>query len=204
MASKIAESKIEKYQNKYRIPSARLPHWDYGRNGVYFVTLCTLNKTCYFGHVADGRMRLSKIGKIVKHEWCITPTIRPDMNLELGDYVVMPNHFHGIIIINENKYNRFEPRKMARRNAMHRVSTTTMKTIDEPGNQFGPQSKNMASIMRGFKSSVTKKSQQINKNFAWQPRFYDHIVRNEESLHRISNYIVNNPAKWQYDSYFSE
>lgn len=194
-------SHAKKYKNKYRVQSTRLPHWDYGWKGVYFVTLCTLKKYCYFGHVIDGIMCLSKIGNIVKQEWCITPAIRPDMNLQLGDYVVMPNHFHGIVIIGENKFNRFKLHKYHHsRDAMHRISTTN-KTIDKPVNEFGPQSKNLASIMRGFKSSVTKKSRKIHKRFAWQPGFYEHIVRNEKSLERISNYIVNNPEKWQADPY---
>ena len=169
-------------------------------------------------------MRLSDIGKIVEREWLITPEIRPDMNIELGEFVIMPNHFHGIIIIGENKYNT--PRPMDdksdnaaldrrdvidnrgdainnRRNAIdncrdaiHCVST------NKPQNRFGPQSKNLASVIRGFKIAVTKQARIIRADFAWQPRYYDHIIRNEKSYTAISEYIKYNPPKWEEDRYY--
>ena len=128
---------IEKYQNKYRIASARLPQWDYGWNAAYFVTICTQGREHYFGDIIDGRMQLSEIGEIVDAEWSKTVEMRPDMNLMMGAYVVMPNHFHGIIIIiGDNPYNA--ELVMERRDAMHCVSTDTTKnkiraTIQKPG-----------------------------------------------------------------------
>ena len=107
----------DKYQNKYRIPSARLQTWDYGTTPIYFVTICTQNRRHYFGEIIDGKMQLSELGKLVETEWLKTPDIRPDMNLELVAFVVMPNHFHGVIIIGVNEYN-----SKTRRDAMHRVS----------------------------------------------------------------------------------
>jgi REP element-mobilizing transposase RayT len=196
------EMTMEKFKNKYRIPSARLPYWDYGQNAAYFVTICTKNRKHFFGEIITGRdamhcvsaiMELSEIGKIVKNEWIKTPHMRPDMNLELGEFVVMPNHFHGIIFIRENEYNA------KRRDAMHCVSTTN----EQHKNIFGPQSKNLASIIRGFKIGVTKNARAINPYFAWQSRFYDHIIRNEKTYYKIVEYIRYNPLKWQDDRYYA-
>ncbi len=96
----------DKFQDMYRIPSARADWWNYGWNAAYFVTICTQNKECYLGDAIDGKIKLSDIGKIAEQEWLKTPAIRPDMNIKLDEFVVMPNHFHGIIRIGENQYNK--------------------------------------------------------------------------------------------------
>ena len=95
------------FNNKYRISSARLQTWNYGNAGMYFITVCTANREFYFGDIDidQSQMKLSPIGKIAESEWARTIELRPDMNLELGEFVVMPNHFHGIIIIHGNQYN---------------------------------------------------------------------------------------------------
>ena len=95
---------MKKYKNKYRIPSARHPDWDYGANADYFVTICTHNHQCFFGKISNGIMMLSDIGEIVRFEWVKSFEMRPDMNLIMFEYVVMPNHFHAIIGIGKNKY----------------------------------------------------------------------------------------------------
>jgi REP element-mobilizing transposase RayT len=159
--------------------------------GIYFITICTKNREHYFGKITDGKMKLSKIGEIVEYKRLKTVEMRPDMNLWMGGYVVMPNHFHAIIGIGENKYNSMvdcDVIDARRRDAMHRVSTNNHDNT----NHFGPQSKNLASIVRGFKSSVTISARQINPEFKWQPRFYDSIIRNDKSFQRINNYIKNN------------
>ena len=179
---------MERFQNKYRIPSARLQNWDYGRHAAYFVTICTARRQHYFGDIVDGIMQLSAIGEMVNTEWLKTFEMRPDMNLTMDEYIIMPNHFHAIIIIGENEYNN------ARRDAMHCVSTGKK-------NQFGPQSKNLASIIRGFKIGVTKNARQIHADFAWQSRYHDHIIRNDASHNRIKQYIINNPANWDKDKF---
>src|SRR5215216_5208318 len=156
----------ELFANKYRIPSARLQLWNYAKAGMYFITICTKNRECYFGEIAfDGRDAMhgvsmfypTEIGKIAQTEWFKTPGLRPDMNLELGEFVVMPNHIHGIILIGENEYNCDN-----RRDAMHGVSTTTTTGISECKNQFAPQSKNIASIIRGYKSAITTYARKHN------------------------------------------
>lgn len=191
---------MEKFQNKYRIPSARLSNWDYATAALYFITICSRNRFEYFGNVLNGRMELNELGKIAAAEWLKTFDLRPDMNLYQGEFVVMPNHFHAIIGIGENEYNT-----QSRRDAMHCVSTTTATITDnhKPQNLFGPQSKNLASIVRGFKSSVTISARKINSGFAWQSRYHDHIIRNDESFQKIANYIINNPVKWQDDTFFN-
>jgi len=191
-----------KYKNKYRIETTRATWWDYGSNALYFVTICCHNRFCYFGHVLDAKMILSDIGEIAKYEWLKTFDMRPDMNLYMGEYVVMPNHFHAVIGIGANPYNtpRDTQPDTQRRDAMHCVSTDG-GTI--PKNKFGPQSKNLASIVRGFKIGVTTNARKINPDFQWQARYHDHIIRNEESFSNISHYIKDNPSKWELDKFFN-
>ncbi len=93
------------------------------------------------------------------------------------------------------------------RDAMHCVSTPTIAanvipaTTQPKTNKFGPQSKNLSSIIRGFKIGVTKNARKIDPNFEWQTRFHDHIIRNSKSLEKIQNYIFNNPQQWKDDEY---
>lgn len=171
-----------KFKNKYRIESSRLSNWDYSSNAAYFITICTANREHFFGEVNNGIMNVSTLGDMVEQEWLKSVALRPDMNLSLGKYVIMPNHFHGIIFIGENEFN-----------------TDANKTC----NAFGPQSKNLASIVRGFKSAVTTYARKNNLPFNWQPRFHDHIIRNEMEYKRITNYIINNPAQWSEDKFYS-
>ena len=173
---------MAKFQNRYRIESTRLKNWDYGSDAIYFVTICTQHREHFFGEIANGKMELNEIGELVQNEWLKSAEIRPDMNLKLGAFVVMPNHFHGIITIGSNKYN-------TRRDAKPRVST------------FGAQSNNLASIIRGFKSSVSINTRKIIPSFGWQARFHDHIIRDFDSFHRIEQYIQNNPGKWTKDKF---
>jgi putative transposase len=173
--------------------------WDYSTNAPYFITICTADRQHFFGkiittndenampHVTDvALMQLSEIGKIAESEWLKTPSIRPDMNLTLDAFVVMPNHFHAIIVIGENQYNS------------DRIVT------DEIKREFGPQRKNLASIVRGFKSAVTRQACEIHADFAWQTRLWDHIIRDEDEYYRIKTYIENNPANWNEDQLNTE
>jgi putative transposase len=179
---------LEKFQSKYRIASNRYSNWDYSSHAAYFITINTKYRTPCFGEIIDGAMRLNALGEIVENEWQKTPIIRPDMNLELGTFVVMPDHFHGIIIVGENQYNTNSPN--IRRDGMHAVSTNI-------GGQFGPQSKNLGSIIRGFKSAVTTNARKLGDiEFNWQERFHDRIIRDHEEFYGIEHYISDNPRKW--------
>ena len=216
-----------KFKNKYRIESSRLSNWYYSSNAAYFITICTVNREPFFGEVNNGIMNVSTLGYMVEQEWLKSVALRPDMNLSLGEYVIMPNHFHGIIFIGENEFNTDANKKdmndgidndtggdamhgvpggkdamqgiLGGKDAMHGVSTNRNNT----GNAFGPQSKNLASIVRGFKSAVTTYARKNNLPFNWQPRFHDHIIRNEMEYKRITNYIINNPAQWSEDKFYS-
>ena len=202
---------MTKYKNKYRIPSTRLETWNYNNTAAYFITVITKNREYFFGEIVETPqmatskiMQLSEIGKIVQTEWIKTPSLRPDMNLTLDEFVVMPDHFHGIIIIGKNEYNggtvgvKGKDDVIGVGDARHCVST--MKTHDvhvqctalPDKNLFAFQSKNLASIMRGFKSAVTMQARKYNSDFTWQPRFYDHVIRNNQDIDRIRDYIENN------------
>jgi putative transposase len=149
---------------------------------MYFITICTKNRIPYFGHIRDYQMHLSLLGQKVDCEWKKTFNIRVDMNLEAGEYVIMPNHFHAILIINKNQFN-----------SGRAITTRT----------FGPQAKNLSALIRGFKSSVTSFARNNNLEFDWQPRFHDHIIRSAEEYERIASYIINNPMSWENDRFFN-
>lgn len=206
----------DKYKNKYRINSARLQTWDYASEAAYFVSICTKDMVCFFGNIENRKMQLSPVGEIVEQEWLKTFEMRPDMNLMMGEYITMPNHWHGIITIGENEYN--SPRKKrqpdgfvkdetaginAHSDAKHCVSTSPHNP-NAPLNKFGPQSKNLSSVIRGFKIGVTTNARIILPEFGWQFRFHDHIIRNQQSFDNISDYIINNPSKWEDDKFYRE
>ncbi len=171
-----------KFKNRYRIESARLASWDYSSPGWYFVTVCTKNKENFFGDVVCGEMCLSKAGKIVSEEWRKTEIIRS--NVALDEWVIMPNHIHGILVILEREINVETPRRGV-----------------SPISKWKPGT--LGTIINQFKSISTKRIRRAGVTaFAWQPRFYDHIVRNENALSRIRTYIQNNPQKWEYDKYY--
>jgi len=128
-------------------------------------------------------MCLNDIGSFLHHEWEKTPLVRPDMNLQMEEFVVMPDHFHGLIAVGDNPYNE-------ETNHIHN------KQMNIPNNRFGPQRKNIASIVRCIKSLVTTYARKINPNFKWQANYHDYIVRNEQSFHNFSNYIMKNPTYW--------
>lgn len=167
---------MKKFRNKYRIPSIRMRNWNYAGQAMYFITICTQNMECCFGEISHSINHLSILGNIVNEEWLKTPQIRPDMNITIDAFVVMPNHFHAIIGIGENDYNRLGVRDR---------------------NFFGPQRKNLASIMRGFKSAVTVRSRLIYCDFAWQAGFYDRIIWDESDFIAYRDYITNNPKNWE-------
>ncbi len=183
---------MDKFKNKYRIPSARLQAWDYGRNGIYFITICTQNRETYFGKIVNGYMELSNIGLIANKYWGEIPEHFPFVNL--NEFVVMPNHIHGIIEIakTNNEHNVVETPNLG-------VSTNidTEHQTAASSEKWKPQS--LGVIINQFKRIVTIQSHKIHADFAWQSRFYDHIIRNNKSYEKIKNYIINNPQKWNDD-----
>jgi len=181
---------MDKYLNKYRIPPARLQSWDYASEGMYFITICTKNREHAFGEIIDDKMNFSPLGETVDTEWIKTLELRPDMQIELGDFQVMPNHFHSILTIGANEFNKdLEPLSVNGKNV-------------SPKNKFAPQSHNLSAIIRGFKGAITKFANSNNISFAWQTRFHDHIIRNQKEYIKISDYIVNNVFSWKDDKFY--
>ncbi|MES2274532.1 MAG: transposase [Bacteroidota bacterium] len=166
----------DKYKGKYRVQPARLKGWDYGSDGYYFVTICTKNRIPYFGSIKtdlNGIASLQKthIAEIAYDNWLKIPEHHPFV--ELDEIVIMPDHIHVILFINK-------PEK------------TTWEV-----NKAGSQSKNLASIIRGYKSSIKQYAMVNDVDFAWQPRYYDRVIRDQKEYLHIQAYIYDNPDKWE-------
>ncbi len=193
----------DKFQNKYRIASTRLQNWDYGSNAAYFITICTKNRKHFFGEIINKEMHLNDIGKLTEQYWLEIPNHFPF--IELGNFVVMPNHVHGILIINKpDDGDGVETRHcLVSNNADPTAPNDSNKK--SPGQQrFQNQGKNtISSIVGSYKSVVSKNAHFINTGFAWQSLFHDHVIRNAESFERIQNYIANNPSNWKDDTFYS-
>jgi REP-associated tyrosine transposase len=173
----------EKFRNKYRIKSARHPNWDYTDNAAYFVTICTKGRECYFGEIANGQMKLSDIGKIAFDCWMEIPKHFPFVKLDA--FVIMPNHVHGIIIIDKSVETQDFASQNNQPNIEPNIETQDFASLRISKNKFGPQSKNLASIIRGFKIGVTKNVRKIHAGFSWQSRFHDRIIRDNKEFERI-------------------
>lgn len=158
----------DKYKNKYRVDTTRVSWHNYA-GGTYFVTICTKDMLHFFGEIYDKTMHFTGIGEFAEN--CIIKINEHFPIADVLEYVVMPNHIHLLIHIENTN-------------------------ICDVKNNFGPQSQNLASIIRGLKVGVTKYARCNNIEFAWQSRYHDHIVRNQAELNRISNYITNNVINW--------
>lgn len=197
------------FQNKYRIESARMATWDYAADAPYFVTICTKNREHFFGKVTDDVVRLSAIGELANACWRKIPEHFPFV--ELGEYVIMPNHLHGIVIINKAN-GAFEASKQhisdknSARDDRHKVEAQHLASLPRDGgntiNKFGPQSRNLGSVVRGFKAGVVTSAVKNNMECRWQPRFHDHIIRNEDEFRKIQHYILTNPQRWKDDQFY--
>jgi putative transposase len=144
---------------------------------------------CWFRMVENGKMFLNDLGKVVEEEWLKRKVIRE--NVDLDYQVIMTNHFHGILIVKDVE--------MSRRDVSRAIETGQRPV----STQSKPNS--LGSIIRQFKSVCTKRIHNIGYDqFKWQPRFYDHIIRNDNDLRRIRTYIQNNPLKWELDEYYHE
>jgi len=185
-----------KNMNRYRRESCRAPWWDYGEIGHYFITINTKSRCPFFGRIDHGEMVLSEIGQVAYQEWQRTPEVRPSMNLTLGEFIVMPDHFHAIISIGETSMHTMNHPLCWREN-MKDDDLLISKAYNQ-NKCFGPQRSNLSSIIRGFKSAVTTKAKKMGvSHFGWQNLFYDRIIRNRNEFEAISRYIQNNPKKWK-------
>jgi len=176
------------YYRKYRGGSCRLQSWNYAWSAAYFVTINTRHHRHFFGFIEEGEMCLSALGQIVLEEWQRTLELRPDMKLELDAFVIMPNHIHFIIIIGGNEFNEVD------------FDASHTRSFPYSGNRFGPQRKNLASIVRGFKASITIRAREIDPEFEWQRKYYDRIIRDHRGLELVKRYINNNVQQWKQAS----
>lgn len=184
-----------KFQNKYRISSARLQNWDYGANGAYFITICTQNREHFFGEIVETQFIASELGILAEKYWLEIPKHFP--YVELGNFVIMPNHVHGILIIDKNASvsESVETRLIA---SLHE---TTNKTGGFAGNKTPMLQDNISRIIRWYKGRCSFEMRKSHADFGWQSRFHDHIIRNEKSFETIQNYIENNPMNWNEDKF---
>ena len=181
--------------------SIRLTGHDYSQSGLYFITLCAVNKICMFGNVVDGKMQLNDIGQLVEQEWLNTINIRHD-DVRLQNYIVMPNHFHAIIEIRRGEshspYSHSSQSHLSQSDSPSITNECNINGKDFPRRMKSP-SQTVGAIVRGFKGAV---SRQLGYSI-WQRNYYEHIIRTDASYRHISNYIENNPTKWQSDKLYS-
>ncbi len=161
--------------------SNRLKGYNYSTPGWYFVTICVKDMNCVFGDVIDENMVLNEVGKIVKKRWL---WLRENFEyIGLDEFIIMPNHMHGIVIINNN-YTEIIPQ------------IGTILGLSLRRRRHNPLSKSI----NAFKTTSSKKIHQLGISFQWQRSFYDHIINFEKNeLENIRDYIKNNPTKWNWD-----
>ena len=178
--------------------SIRLQDYDYSQSGLYFITICTRDRKNIFGEIENGIMILNEYGKITDNEWYKLPERFSNINTDI--FLVMPNHIHGIIeivgaplagaLLMDAPYGQID------NNGAHgRAGASPAPTVGD--------------IVGAYKSLVANRCLKIYKSKneimgqLWQRNYYEHIIRNEEDYYKISEYIVNNPGKWQEDKYFA-
>lgn len=215
---------MELFQNRYRVDSIRLHGYDYAQPGAYFITIVAHDRQCLFGEIENGEMRINECGKMAQQCWLDIPNHFPQTQLD--EYIIMPDHIHGIIIINDSPIvgaKNFSPllpsqtsplpsQPSPRQSQSLSDSPQQMPESSQPSSnpsepnitRFRSPSQTIGSIVRGFKIGVTKWIHQIEmvKNISpqpnvWQRNYYEHIIRNDDELHRIRQYIRNNPPNWR-------
>ncbi len=192
-------TKKRQFEDKYRVDTFRLKNWDYGSNGLYFITICTKNRIPYFvtpvephdcaahdcaAHdcatqdcTTQNRTTLvyTEIGKIANQFWSEIRKHFP--YVKINEFVIMPDHIHGILMINKPGYLGWKP------------------------NAFGPQSKNLGSIVRAYKSSVKRYANQNKIEFEWHSLYHEKVIHSERALNNIRNYIKNNPEVYTVETH---
>jgi len=191
---------MDKFKGKYRIPSARWASWDYSRNAAYFITICTANRVHDFGEIAGGTMVLTPVGQAAVDCWNEIPAHFPFVVLD--GFVVMPNHVHGILVIDKPD-DHPDATVVETQNFASLQWPPEQSEPPQPPNRFGPQSQNLASIVRGYKIGVTKFARLNNLPFVWLARYHDHVIRNPNEHERIRQYILTNPQRWAEDKFYA-
>ena len=204
---------------KHHRRSIRLQGYDYSQEGLYFITICCQDRAHLFGEIVDGKMILNDAGLQAKKSWQDIPNHFP--NAVLHEYIIMPNHIHGIIEFvganqyspNNNSPNNNSPNQTFSDNGNDVENNDKAKDLELvngtknfsplPNATWRSPSKTIGSVIRGFKIGVTKwmrnNTTVVN---VWQRNYYDHIIRNEQDYERISEYIKNNPILWKEDRFY--
>ena len=172
---------------KHRRRSIRLKGYDYTQSGAYYITIVTYQRQHLFGEVVNGEMRLNELGQIARDEWFKTALLRPYVELHEDEFVVMPNHAHGIIWIHHNIVG-------AGVGAERRSVPTLIKPNVPP--------KSLGAIVRAYKSAVTYAVNALQNQHGavlWQRNYYEHIIRDEKDLQAKRDYIMDNPLNWEDD-----
>jgi putative transposase len=188
----------------YERKRIRLSGWDYSTEGVYFITICCLDRKSYLGKIRDNKMIHSEIGFMASQYWSEIPIHYS--NVRLDEYVIMPNHLHGLLILDKSLVGprhgvALQTSNNSEVGSCHGMTLRAGKESLHNFNQFSKPVKNSVSvIINQFKSSVKR---WCNKNgfvhFQWQSRFYDHILNDEDSIEDFREYICNNPRNWNND-----
>lgn len=199
---------MAKFKGKYRIESARLKGYDYSSEGSYFITICAHKMQHFFGYVADEKMHLNEIGKLAEKFWKEIPEHFPHAILD--EFIIMPNHMHGIITLIPKKPDVQTSQCDVSLNPTNEIDITNTRetskcdvsTKKQKMAAIRPKSGSLSVIIGSYKSVVSKHAHKISRNFQWQERFHDRIIRDENEFARIAKYIHNNPKNWKDDEIF--
>jgi len=191
---------------KYQRRSIRLKGYDYSQPGGYFVTIVAQNRDCLFGDIVEGEMRLSGAGRIVQHAWMDLPNHYP--HVALDEFVIMPNHVHGIIVLTDTGRGRSVSGEIVLpdryRDSMEPVpdlDQTCPYTIDKSTRPYKFRH-GLPEIVRAFKSFSARRINALRRTPGrpvWQRNYYERIIRDEAELKRIREYIRYNPTEWETD-----
>jgi len=174
--------------------SIRLQGFDYASVGAYFVTICTNERACLFGEIIDGKIILNEIGKMVQRHW--NSISKHFQNVIMDEFIMMPNHMHRIITIFDDV------------GAKHSQKDTSVNKIVLSENASplqipaGTKHQSLSAIVQNFKSITSRKFNKMKRTSPaklWQRNYYEHVIRDEDELKRIREYIFNNPLKWELD-----
>lgn len=195
----------DKISDLHHRRSIRLKEYDYSQPGAYFITICTHQREHRFGEVVNGVMQLNEFGQIAQEEWMKTALIRGE--IELGEFVIMPNHFHGIIWIVDGRGTARRRGAACCRGTARRAPPgglgETSADFTPTHEQFGkPVVGSIPTIVRAFKSAVSRRinlARCTPGKPVWQRNYWEHIIRDEKDLTNAQAYILNNPAQWEND-----
>jgi len=162
--------------------SIQLKGYDYSQAGAYFVTICTRDRECLFGEVAEGQMRRSDAGEMIQQVWKDLPD--RFVSIQIDEFIVMPNHIHGVIFI-QQKSNTSESRV--------RLDTRPTPALGDVICSF------KSDATHQYIGGVAGKGWLPSPGKLWHRNYYEHVIRNEDELNRIRKYIQENPAQWAFD-----